>query len=45
MWQGQEHPQPETEEPNEEQLLADMESFLRQQTDFDFDTLHTPDER
>lgn len=45
MWQGQEHPQPETEEPNEEQLLANMESFLRQQTDFDFDTLHTPDER
>lgn len=45
MWQGQEHPQPETEDPDEEQLLADMESFLRQQTDFDFDTLHTPDER
>jgi hypothetical protein len=33
MWQGQDAPQPETEEITEEQLLSDMESYRRMITD------------
>lgn len=45
MWQGSEFPSPELENPDEDQLLANIESYLSQQTDEDSDRLHTPDKR
>ena len=42
MWQGQEAPQPELENPSEAQLLADAAAYERMITDGNFDRLHTP---
>lgn len=42
MWQGQDLPQPELEDANEAQLLADVEAYERMITDGNFDRLHTP---
>lgn len=42
MWQGQDQPTPETEEPTEATLLSNVEKYQRMITDGNFDRLHTP---